>query len=163
MKKSILLLFSFFMLSGAVMAQYNYAIGLRSGGTTGLTLKRNYGSTAIEGIIGFWDSGVSLTGLWERNTEAFTTPGLNWYYGVGGHLAFYGNDFDGSGPSWYDNPHDGDDGAVGLGIDGIFGIEYKVREVPVAVSFGFKPYLEVVTDGDVLVNIDPGIGIKVAF
>lgn len=146
------------------MAQYDYAIGIRSGGTSGLTLKKNYGPTAIEGIIGFWHDGFSVTGLWEKNRMAFNEPGLNWVYGVGGHIAIYGDDFDGhSGTAWYDHPHDLDDGDFGLGIDGIVGLEYKIPEAPIAFGINFKPFLEVVTEGGVLFSIDPGIGIKVAF
>ena len=164
MKKSVLLLMSVLLFSGVAMAQYDFAVGLRSGGTSGLTLKKNYGSTAVEGIVGFWHDGFSVTGLWEKNAMAFNETGLNWYYGVGGHLAVYGDSFDGnSGPSWYDHPHHIDDGAVGFGVDGIVGLEYKIRNVPIAISFDFKPYLEVVSDGGVLFSMDPGLGIKVAF
>ena len=164
MKKSIVLVTLMFLFSGMAMAQYDYAIGIRSGGTSGLTLKKNYGPTAIEGIIGFWHDGFSVTGLWEKNRMAFNEPGLNWVYGVGGHIAIYGDDFDGhSGPAWYDHPHDLDDGGLGLGIDGIVGLEYKIPEAPIAFGINFKPFLEVVTEGGVLFSIDPGIGIKVAF
>tara|TARA_R110002050_G_scaffold89450_2_gene188306 strand:- start:468 stop:962 length:495 start_codon:yes stop_codon:yes gene_type:complete len=164
MKKSIILLTLMFFFSGIAMAQYDYAIGLRSGGTSGITLKKNYGPSAIEGIIGFWHDGFSVTGLWEKNQMAFNEPGLNWIYGVGGHVAVYGDDFDGrGGPAWYDHPHDIGDGDLGLGIDGIFGLEYKIPDVPIAFGIDFKPYLEIVTEGTVLFSIDPGIGIKVAF
>ena len=169
MKKIILLTMVLITASAIADAQsnydpneYDYAIGLRSGGTSGLTLKKNYGPTAIEGIIGFWHDGLSLTGLWENNQMAFAQPGLNWVYGVGGHVAFYGDNFDGD-PSWYNNPHNSGDGSLGLGIDGIVGLEYKIENIPIAIGFNFKPYLEVVSDGGVLFSLDPGIGIKIAF
>ncbi|TDO03210.1 hypothetical protein [Sunxiuqinia elliptica] len=163
MKKNLLVLTLFLLISGAAMAQYDYAIGLRSGGTSGLTLKKNYGATAIEGLIGFWHDGFSVTALWEKNQMAFNEPGLNWVYGVGGHIAVYGNDFDGRGSGWYDHPHDYDDGDLGLGIDGIVGLEYKIPNAPIAFGIDLKPYLEIVTEGGVLFSIDPGIGVKVAF
>lgn len=164
MKKIIVIVAVLLVTSGIANAQYNFAIGLRSGGTSGLTLKKNYGASAIEGIIGFWHDGLSLTALWEKNQMAFNEPGLNWVYGVGGHIAVYGNDFDGhSGPSWYNHPHDVDDGDLGLGIDGTVGLEYKIPQAPIAFGIDFKPYLEIITDGGVLFSIDPGIGIKVTF
>lgn len=163
MKKTILFVL-LFSLSGVVMAQYDFAIGIRSGGTSGLTLKKNYETHAIEGIIGFWNDGLSITGLWEKNVMAFDEPGLNWIYGVGGHVAFYGDEFDRrSGPSWYKHPRDPDDGDFGFGIDGIIGLEYKIPDVPIAIGIDLKPYLEIITDGGAVFSIDPGIGIKVAF
>lgn len=164
MKKILLSLAAIIIFSALAHAQYNFAVGLRSGGTTGLTLKKNYGSTALEGIIGFWDDGFSATLLWERNQNAFNEPGFNWYYGLGGHLAVYGNDFDGrKGPSWYRHRYHYDDGGFGLGVDGIVGLEYKIPNAPIAVSIDLKPYLEIATDGGAFFSPDPGIGIKVAF
>ena len=164
MKKIILSIVTVVMFSFLAQAQYNFAVGLRSGGTTGLTLKKNYGSTALEGIIGFWDDGFSATLLWERNQNAFNEPGFNWYYGLGGHMAFYGDDFDRKkGPSWYKHPRHGNDKAFGLGVDGIVGLEYKIPNAPIAVSVDLKPYLEIVNHGGVYFSPDPGIGIKVAF
>ena len=164
MKKSILIFILLVSLSGAAMAQYDFAVGLRSGGTSGITLKKNYEATSIEGIIGFWHDAVSLTGLWEKHTVAFNTQGLNWIYGVGGHVAFYGNNFDGrGGPGWYDYPNDVHGGELGLGIDGTVGLEYKIPDVPIAFDFSLKPYLEIITDGGVIFSPDPGIGIKIAF
>lgn len=163
MKKIILSLLTLLLVSTMAQAQYNFAIGLRSGGTTGLTLKKNYGPTALEGIIGFWDDGFSATLLWEKNQRAFNEPGLRWYYGLGGHLAVYGDDFDERGPSWYRHGHHFTDGGLGLGVDGILGLEYKIPNAPIAVSIDLKPYLEIVTDGGAFFSPDPGIGIKVAF
>ena len=155
-----LILFS----SSIAMAQYDFAVGLRSGGTSGLTLKKNNGSSAIEGIVGFWSHGVSLTGLWEKQQNAFDEPGFNWFYGFGGHLAFYGDKFDGrGGAAWYNHPHDIDDGDFGIGIDGIVGLEYKIPDVPLAIDISLKPYMEIVSEGGVFFSPDPGIGIKFAF
>ncbi len=164
MKKLFLVTIIAFITVGIANAQYNFAIGLRSGGTSGLTLKKNNGPSAIEGIIGFWHNGLTLTALWEQNREAFNTSGLNWYYGVGGHVASYGDDFDRhGGPSWYNHPYAVDKSTFGIGVDGIVGMEYKISNVPIALSIDFKPYIEILGDGDVFFSPDPGIGIKVAF
>jgi hypothetical protein len=144
-------------------AQYNYAIGLRSGGTTGITLKKTMERSALEGIIGFWQSGLSVTALWEKKSQTFNEPGFNWFYGLGGHVAFYGDDFDGDGASWYDHPHNKDDGDLGLGIDGIVALEYKIPNVPIAFSLDLKPYIEITTEGGFFFSPDPGLGIKIAF
>ncbi|HZK07473.1 MAG TPA: hypothetical protein VFC92_04685 [Bacteroidales bacterium] len=163
MKKLTVFTFVILLSSFSAMAQYNFAIGLRSGGTSGLTLKKMNPASAFEGIIGFWHDGLSVTILWEKYSPAFNEPGFNWYYGGGGHVAFYGDDFDGRGPSWYHHHYDEDDTGVGLGIDGIVGLEYKIPNVPIAISLDVKPYLEINTDGGVHFSPDPGLGIKVAF
>ncbi len=163
MKKIVLAAFMI-LSTGAVMAQYDFAVGLRSGGTSGITFKKNNGATAWEGIVGLWHNGIGFTGLWEKNQPAFNEPGFNWYYGVGGHVAFYGDDFDGRhGASWYSHPHHIDDGDFGLGIDGVIGLEYKIPNAPIAFDIGLKPYIEIVSEGGILFSPDPGIGVKVAF
>ena len=163
MKRLAVLFTLMIFVTGTSVAQYNFAIGLRTGGTSGITLKKNYERSALEGIIGFWNEGLSITALYEKKSRAFDVEGLNWFYGAGGHIAFYGDDFDGDGYSWYDHPHDRDDGDLGLGIDGMVHLEYKIAEIPLAFSLGFKPYIEFTTDGNLFFTPDPGLGIKLAF
>ena len=160
----LLALSSFFMISNLQAQDYNTAVGLRFGSTTGLTIKHNYKpNSAVEGIIGFFGNGFSLTGLIERHPQAFDVRGLHWYYGAGAHIAFYRdpNDFN-SGFNRDIKDRDNDD--IGIGIDGIVGLEYKFPDgVPLAVSMGLKPFIEVDTEGDVGALIDPGLGLKITF
>lgn len=138
---------------------YKTAVGVRGVGTTGLTVKHFTNSnTAIEGIIGFYPNAFSVTGLVEKYQEAFETRGLNWYYGIGGHIAGQSSVVEPEG-GWYRR----ESSAMGFGIDGIFGIEYKIYEVPIAVSFDFKPFIEIATDGDAFLALDPGLGLKFTF
>lgn len=143
----------------ALGTSYNTAIGLRGGETSGLTIKHFFGgSAAIEGIIGLWHHGFTLTALYENHTSAFGVAGLNWYYGAGGHFSartnssYYGwghrrNDY-------YDNDN------FGLGVDGIVGLEFKIPQVPVALSLDLKPFIEVISNGRIYGSLDPGIGVK---
>lgn len=141
---------------------YKTAIGLRGGETSGLTIKQFIGSsTAIEGIIGMWYHGLSTTILYERHAPGFGVDGLNWYYGVGGHLAFqtgyYAYYYRNDRYRYYSN------GNLGLGIDGVIGLEYKIPKAPFAISLDMKPYVEVASKGNVWMSLDPGLGIKVTF
>jgi hypothetical protein len=137
---------------------YNTAIGVRGLGTSGLTIKHfTESNKAIEGIIGFYPNAFSATLLVERYAPAFSEPGLKWYYGIGGHVATQSDVVSN------DGLYRRETSEVGLGIDGIFGIEYKIREVPIAMSLDFKPFFEVATDGDAFIALDPGLGIKVTF
>lgn len=142
-------------------SNYTTAVGIRGVGTSGLTFKHfTSGSQALEGILGVGPDAVSLTVLIEKYTSAFGEPGLNWYYGAGGHIATesrwgrYYNEF---------RPYDRRPGDFGIGVDGVFGIEYKIREIPIAISLDVKPFLEVTTFGNVYVAIDPGLGVKFTF
>lgn len=140
-------------------SSYTNAIGVRAIGTSGITIKHfTKNSRAVEGILGFWPNAFSATLLIEQYANAFDEAGLNWYYGLGGHLSAKSD--------WVDGEPLGNrrvDGNVGLGVDGIFGIEYKIREVPIAVSLDVKPFLEVTTNGSAFVALDPGLGVKVTF
>jgi hypothetical protein len=139
-------------------AQYT-ALGIRVGGTTGLTLKHAYRpSMTFEGILGGFGNGFSITGLIEKNTRAFDERGLNWYYGAGAHIAVYnGRNRD---YRWREID-DRADNDVGFGINGIIGLEYRLPDnVPIAFSIDLKPFVEVTTDGYAGFSLDPSIGVK---
>ena len=157
-KKLMLTSFLMLLISSTGFAQNSNSIGLRFGGTSGITFKHN---SSFEAILGFWGNGVSVTGLFEKSKQAFDEPGLNWYYGVGGHVAFFndnapGNDFGRGDRVYLANE-------MAFGVDGIFGLEYKIPEIPFALSLGFKPFLEIDTDGRFYGAPDPGFGIKFKF
>ncbi|MCE3295517.1 MAG: hypothetical protein K0R65_1231 [Crocinitomicaceae bacterium] len=164
MKKLIYLL-PFLFFGTILRAQdYNTAIGLRAGETSGLTIKKSIGnSSALEGILGFWRHGVSATLLYERYMPTANIAGLSWYYGGGGHAAFENTFY--RGYYWYngDRYYYYENGGMGLGIDGIVGLEYKIPRAPIAFSLDIKPFVEFNTNGGVWTSFDPGLGLKVAF
>jgi hypothetical protein len=141
---------------------YNTAIGLRVGGTSGITIKHFMGGgpAAFEGIIGLWPNALSLTGLYEKHANAGAS-GLKWYYGGGAHVAFISTRYHDRGYYYYRDsaPEDG----VGIGIDGIVGIEYKINPIPFAISLDLKPFIELNTMGGTFWAIDPALGIKFTF
>lgn len=144
-------------------SDYSFAIGLRAGYSNGLTLKSfRSNNVALEGIINAWYRGIAFTGLYEKHIGVDGAPGLRWYYGAGGHVAirsdrnFYKNN------GRWDNRFD-NDGNLGLGIDGIVGIEYKINPIPFAISLDVKPMIEVNTAGGFWTALDPGLGIKFTF
>ncbi len=139
-------------------SSYKTAVGVRGIGTSGLTIKHfTKANTALEGIIGFYPNAFSATLLLEKYTPAFDEPGLNWYYGIGGHVATQSDVINNEGIYRRESSE------VGFGVDGIFGIEYKIQDVPIAVSLDFKPFFEIATDGDAFIALDPGLGIKATF
>lgn len=141
-------------------ATYNHALGLRAGGTSGITYKHFISSSsAIEGILGFWYNGISLTGLYEGYAPT-GLQGLKWYYGGGAHVATYSRyDYVRENRYWYRNHTSG----YAIGIDGIVGLEYKIPPIPVAISFDLKPTFEIGGSGYGAMFLDPGFGLKFLF
>jgi hypothetical protein len=160
-RATICLIFIAYLFSSGVNAQYNTAIGLRIGGTTGIDGKFfTRQSKAIEGIIGWFGNGSSLTVLVEKYSSI--DGGLYVYYGGGPHLAFY------NGSGTYYGYFSRDVGyhpnnSLGIGIDGIVGLEYRIPGVPISFSADVKPFLELGAGGYVGTALDPSLGVKFIF
>jgi hypothetical protein len=141
---------------------YSDAIGVRLGGTTGFSYKHRFNNpNAFEAILGTYPYSLGITALYERYFTT-RTNGLSLYFGAGGHIArpyynswgFYYNDR----YYFYRNAP----GPV-LGIDLIGGLEYKIPDVPLALSFDLKPNTEFYRNYSPLFSLDPGLGIKFTF
>ena len=116
---------------------YNTGIGLRGGLSNGLTIKHFVGPTnAIEGIISTRWRGVELTGLYEFQNQFSGAERLNWYIGFGGHVGFWNGDYS----SW-GTP--GSEYTV-VGVDGILGLEYNFRVIPLNIGLDWKPALNLI-------------------
>jgi len=146
---------------------YKNAIGLRGGDLGGLTIKHfNSSDKAIEAIIGlgYRDPRIfSFTLLLEKHVPAFNVTGMRWYYGGGGHIAAVATYSGYYRLPWGRYRFEYEKGAVGLGIDGIVGLEYKIPPIPFAISFDLKPYIELYSAGGVFWSLDPAFGIKLTF
>ncbi len=116
---------------------YNTGIGLRAGFANGLTIKHFISSkTALEGILSSRWRGFEITGLYEIHNRFLDTDRLNWYVGFGGHVGFWNGD-------------DANWGTPGtsytvIGIDGILGMEYNFREVPINIGLDWKPAFNII-------------------
>lgn len=144
-------------------SSYHTGIGLRAGETSGLTVKQFVANRhALEFIAGIWHHGFSGTLMYEHYSPAFNVDGLNWYYGIGGHGSYQtGHEYLYYNRNRYYYAYG--PGNFGIGLDGIFGMEFKIPSAPLAVSMDFKPYLEFVSNGTVRGALDPGLGIKAVF
>jgi hypothetical protein len=150
MKKFILsFLFAFCFFSINYAQDYQTGIGLRAGYYNGLTIKHFIGDrTALEGIFASRWKGLEITGLYEIHNHIFDAQGLNWYFGCGGHVGMWNGD----------NVNWGIKGTqyIVLGVDGILGIEYNFREIPINIGIDWKPafnfygYTGLWTDGGAL-------------
>ncbi|HEV7348641.1 hypothetical protein [Telluribacter sp.] len=115
---------------------YQTGVGIRLGNTGGLSVKHFVdGRRAVEGILSTRWRSLGVTGLLEWHKEAFQTPGLNFYYGVGGHLYLGGYR-----RRYYER-------SSGIGIDGILGLEYQLRQSPISGSLDWKPAINLIGRG----------------
>ena len=139
---------------------YKMALGLKFGGyENGISVK--YFTTtdvALEGVLGFRDHGVVITGLYEFNQEAFGVHELKFYYGAGAHIGAESSGvyqtFDGINET-YNGSH------ILLGVDGVIGLEYTIPKAPVAISLDLNPRAELATGP--FFDLAPGLGLKYTF
>jgi hypothetical protein len=128
---------------------YNTAIGVRFGGlTSGLTVKHfTNPTTALEGILSFGYRSFVVTGLYEKQYDIASAPGLDWLYGIGGHVGFfrYGGyyywvAYTENGRVYYVSAP-GNTAAV-AGLDFILGLDYKFPNAPFNVGLDMKPFID---------------------
>ncbi len=158
MKKIIIAAFAFsgLLVSKQLKAQdYKTAVGLKFGGYESGVSVKYFGEKdiSLEGIAGFRDRGLVVTGLFEINQEAFGVPELKFYYGAGAHIGAIG--------SGIYHSHLYDDNHLLAGVDGVLGLEYVIPRSPIAVSIDLNPRAELATGP--FFDIAPGLGLKYTF
>lgn len=158
--KALLFLLTFCPLSLSAQSQgYSTAIGVRLGGlTSGLTLKQFISSgAALEGIVSFGTNSFLITGLYEGHSEVSGASGLQWLYGGGAHIGFFresGSYYAFRGEHIYNN-------RSVIGLDAIFGLDYKFRDAPINLGIDVKPIIDFF-DGTVI-YFDTALSIRLAF
>jgi hypothetical protein len=127
---------------------YHNAIGVRFGGlTSGLTFKHmGQSKGAFEGILSFGYRTFLITGLYEKHMDIASSPGLQWFYGGGGHIGFfrYGGYYywmHDRGKHGYYVEGPGASRAV-VGLDFIIGLDYKFNNAPFDISLDLKPFVD---------------------
>ncbi|MEX0636515.1 MAG: hypothetical protein WD135_07080 [Ferruginibacter sp.] len=136
MKKTILLslVFATFLLK-SVSAQsntnsfdYKTALGVKFY-PGAITFKHFLTDKNAVEILGyFWNRGSRITGLYEIHGDIEGASGLKWYIGPGAHIAFYNS-------KYYD-------GKSFFGLDGVIGLDYKIKTAPINLSIDWQPSFE---------------------
>ena len=142
MKRKIIIALAFSLIAlygGMAYAQtYKTAIGFRGGPYSGVTVKHFIGENkAVEGILANKFKGISIIGILEFQKPT-TTENLYWYWGYGGHVGLYNR------YRYYDasSSHYSSGDFTTIGIDGILGLEYQFKDIPLELSVDFKPYID---------------------
>ncbi len=135
--------------SQSLSETYDFAIGVKMY-PGAITLKKSIGDDKyLEGIAAFWKRGVRTTVLYEVQAPLFNVDGLNWYYGGGAHAGFY------------KSKEKENTSTNLLGIDGVLGIDYKIKGAPINLSLDWQPSFEFGNGGGF--EGWGGLGVRIAF
>lgn len=144
--KKIIVVATLILSSLFMQAQdYNTGIGFRTGTAHGITVKHFLNNkAALEGILSTRWKGITITGLYEVHAPVWDTPRLNWYIGGGGHVGIFNYSHDEK-EQRNNNPcvDDYEQHAL-IGVDGIVGIEYTFKQLPLNFGLDWKPYFNLV-------------------
>jgi len=120
------------LIAGIAFTSNAQEVGLRFGGSNGL------GGVAVDGVfsmgqfsrvhadLAFWDGYMGLDALWNFIYRPLGEEAFNWYVGVG-PSTLIGNEF------W-------------LGASGEVGLEYRFKEVPIALGLDWRPTFWIIDD-----------------
>ena len=135
--RSIALLFTFFFALSASAQQnntapYQTALGVKVSSGVAASYKTFVTSkNAFEAQSSFFREGIRLVGLYEFHFYAFDgVPGLAWYIGPGVHVGF-----------WKKNYRDKYNSTADIGIDGVLGLDYRIKNAPINLSLDWQPSL----------------------
>jgi len=147
MKSSLILLLAVFM-SVELMAQstsvsdasghsYERSIGLKMfPGAVSYKWKWDAGSKA-EALLYMSSEGFRLTGLYEKYFPLTPeVPGLNWFIGGGAHWGIWSDNW----KTRYPTRESG----IAIGIDGIIGLDYKLKNAPLNISLDWQPSFNII-------------------
>ena len=122
--------------SAARAQDYRTGIGLKLGNPYGLTVKHFLNeSNALEGVLASNYQGFVAMAFYENEHWTGWYPGINWFWGFGGHIGF-----------WDNSPWVSGDGGGVLGADFIIGLEYTFDEVPINLQLDIIPSINLIGD-----------------
>ncbi|MFZ5941193.1 MAG: hypothetical protein ACOYXB_11535 [Bacteroidota bacterium] len=121
--KTLLFLLLIFATTVAYAQEYEQAVGIRAGYSGGISYRKFFNAWYGGEVIAQYNrNGFQVAGLAEWQTAPFKVDRLCLFSGGG---IYAGN--------W--------DGQFAFGITAVAGIEYVLRDLPLAVSFDYKPML----------------------
>lgn len=137
-----------------VSSDYKTAIGIKVFPTAVSAKHFIKDQNAVEGLLYLWDGGSRLTALYEVHGNINPVEGLKWYIGGGGHIGYWNDRWVSKNPS--------SKTGVNIGVDGVLGVDYKVKGAPINISFDWQPSLNVIGDSWFEAGWG-GLGIRFAF
>ncbi|HPI00325.1 MAG TPA: hypothetical protein PK772_08345 [Chitinophagaceae bacterium] len=137
--------------SSNVDIEYKTALGVKLGWFEGGAISIKHfvsDNAAVEGLASFWNRGFRFTGLYELYWNIPDADGLKVYAGPGAHIGTYSSKYGGN---------------VFLGIDGVLGLDYKIRNAPINLSLDFQPSFEFGNGSNDSFSPWGGLGVRYTF
>ena len=138
MKFIVLFLLFFGSLSPLLSTDYISAFGFRLGFNRGLSFKQFIDDDiGVEGVLTSIDNGFKLIGLYQKSNNFIDESRFHWYFGCGAHFSIW----DDKSSYWDEVEHcwvDDSKHHLGIGVDGIVGVEYNFESTPINISFDWK-------------------------
>jgi len=124
---------------------YMHSVGVRAGYSSGVTYKgfRLHRMGAYEGSILYNKHGFNLSALYEHHLEPFRNERFLVYAGGGA----FGGDWDEE---------------FSLGLIGVVGIEYNIRDIPLNLGVDWRPMFNIILSPDIDF-LDFGLSIRYRF
>jgi hypothetical protein len=149
-KAGIIIIFFLFSLnnyaqnSTAHSYSYRTSAGVKLWDGIGISLKTFINSRSAIEFNGFFNGdGSHISGLYEFHGNLNTENNLKWYAGPGAHIRL-------------------DRNTTYAGLDGVVGVDYKFRNLPLNICLDWQPYFDFVSDGIVRPN-HGGVGARYTF
>jgi hypothetical protein len=149
MKKLFLQFFVLFIITSSmvkgqpVTRQAGLRLGYRSGIFYQVSHEAGTAEIGYNALMSFNNRGLQMTGLKViyENSLSSISPNLFLSWGYGGHVGFiYSDHVKFMGEDYY-FPHDRF--CPLFGADGWLSAEYRIHDIPLNVSFNFKPFIEI--------------------
>ena len=127
---------------------YQTALGIKAF-PFGIDFKTFVGNKgrAVE-LIGYFQDGFRLTGLYEFHGKLNAPGNIKWYLGIGAHGGYYDKD--------------NKDG-ISAGFDGVVGLDYKFTKLPLNLALDWQPSLETITPDFEFQAGRGGLAVRFAF
>lgn len=142
--KKILFIFICVAFSSVISSQeHKYNIGLRGGETSGIVLRNYFNeNSAVEGMIKFYQEGFKFTLLKEVFSKSSLSSTNNFYLvkGAGFHAGVINTD----NYKFFSKRYYLSEETVNplFGLDGLIGMEYRIKSFPLVIGLDWKPYFE---------------------
>lgn len=91
---------------------------------------------AGEGLLYFWNYGMRATSLYEIHGDFQEVDGLRWYIGPGAHIGFWNSTWRAIYPARQSG--------IALGVDGVIGLDYTIKNAPINVSLDWQPSFNII-------------------
>jgi hypothetical protein len=144
---------TFFITAAHAQAPFQKALGVKFPGGLSLTYKQFISDNHnLEAQFTAWHKGMRVAGLYEFNFYSFeTVPELSWFVGAGAHLGFWKSAYQKN----YNSQMD-------VGADGIIGLGYTFKKLPVNLSADWEPAVTLVGNAG-FTPVFGGIAVRYTF